>query len=189
MLGAIGLGIAETLFSGLEQRLQLFAITNDLALRRGPGAQAAAQWSHLIISIRLFRRDLGHAPFNAYLALQGWPEEGHGRKRPRRELLTLGALIVGEEGKALCIQALEQQDAAVRATVLIHRRQRHGIGLHWRLFGFHRITKPLVEQRKRLVRGLGFSQNLPCGFTVPIGQGLGFSALSLWFNSSVFRLV
>jgi hypothetical protein len=54
-----------------------------------------------------------------------------------------------KEGKALRIQALEQQDAAVRATVLIDRGQGHGVGFHRRLLGFHRIAKPLVEQRKR----------------------------------------
>src|SRR3546814_1518630 len=88
------------------------------------------------------------------LTLQRRPEKSHGRERVRGQMLTLCAVVVGEEREALGIEALEQQDPAVRAPQGIHGRQSHGIGLHRRLFGFHRVGKPLVEQRERLGRGL-----------------------------------
>src|SRR5471032_3492236 len=108
MLRAARLSVAETLLRGLEQSFKFQTIGNDTTLRGGPCAQTATQRADLIIGIRLFRADLDHPTFDAHLTLKGRPEERHGRERPCQQLLALGAVVIGEEGKALVIQPFEQ---------------------------------------------------------------------------------
>lgn len=107
------------------------------------------------------------------MALQGRPEESHGGKRPYGQLLPLGAVVVGEEGEALRIQPLEQQDAAMRAPLFVNGRQGHGVGLDRRLLGFHRLCEPLVEQREGLDRSLGFGQSVTGVVAAHVRQSLG----------------
>ena len=47
----LGCLVGEAPFGLCQQALQLAAVVNHPALRRGPGTQAAAQWAHLEISI------------------------------------------------------------------------------------------------------------------------------------------
>src|SRR5450830_1438639 len=70
VLGTVRLSVAETLLGDLEQVVQFFTVTDDLALRRSPRAQAATQGAHLEIGVRLFGRDLDHPALDAHLALR-----------------------------------------------------------------------------------------------------------------------
>src|SRR5476651_2617760 len=110
MFRAVRLSVAETLLGSLEQVFQLATTGDHAALGRSPGTEAAAQWPNLIVGVGLLRRDLHHPALDAHLTLQGRPEKRHGGERVRRQLLALGAFVVSEEGKAMSIQALEQQN-------------------------------------------------------------------------------
>ena len=82
------------------------------------------------------------------------PPEGHGRRRAARQLLPLGALVVGKEHKAPLIKALEQQRAQVRLPLPVDRCQHHRVGFG--TFHFNRLGKPFAEQGKGLGRRLSF---------------------------------
>ena len=123
------------------------------------------------------RSDLDHPPLDAYLTLKGWPEKGHGRKRALGQLLALGTGVVGEKGKTLFIQPLEQQYPTMRAPFGVHRGQSHGIGLDRWLLGFHRIAEPLMKQRERLERGLSLGQPVTGVVTSHIRQCLSHAPI------------
>src|SRR5690606_2365949 len=84
--------IEEALFGLHHQVFQLGAVPDHPALRRGPGTDAAAQRADLEVTVGFGSCDALHAPFNAHLALQAGPEEGHGGKRTGRQLTALGAV-------------------------------------------------------------------------------------------------
>lgn len=64
-----------------------------------------------------------------HLATQRLPMEAHGRLLLPEDLATLLAFEIGIEDKPLGIIALQQDHADVRQAMLIHRGQRHGIGI------------------------------------------------------------
>jgi hypothetical protein len=56
--------VHEALLGFRQQALQFLAATDHPALRRGPGAQAAAQRAHAVIGVGLFGGDFLHPPFD-----------------------------------------------------------------------------------------------------------------------------
>ncbi len=176
MLGTARRLVGETPLGVREQPFQLGAIGDDPALRRGPGAQATAQRTHLVVGVGFLGSDLLDVAFDAHLALQRRPEEGHGRPRIGRQLLALGAFVVGEEGEAALVEALEQEDTAMRIAVGVDGGQGHGVGFDRQALGLHRVVEPLAEQAEGIARGVGLAEAIAGVLAAHIGQGLGHGA-------------
>ncbi|MNE55403.1 hypothetical protein D3C80_1502340 [compost metagenome] len=176
MIGTGGRRIGEAFFGFRQQTLQFLASIDDPALRRCPGSQSTAQRTHAVVGGGFLGRDFFHPPFDPHLALQRRPEEGHRRQRTGRHLLPLGAVVIAEEGETALVQPLEQQDAAVRLALLVHRGQGHGVRFDRQLLGLHRVLEPLVEQAERFGWRSGFAESITGVFAAHIGQGLSHRA-------------
>src|SRR5208283_3381992 len=90
---------------------------NDAALRRSPGADARGQWTGGKVDFRFPRVELRRHAFDADLPLQLHPVEQQRGRRPGSELGPLATFVVGEEGEAAAVDALEQHDARRWRTV------------------------------------------------------------------------
>ncbi|MNZ96215.1 hypothetical protein D3C78_1153990 [compost metagenome] len=173
VLGTVRCGLHETLFGFAQQALELATPVDYPALRRSPGTQATTQRTHLEIGIGLFRRHFLHHPLDTHLTLQARPEEGHRGTRITQQLLALGTVVVGEEGKAAGVQCLEQQHATMRLPLGIDRGQGHRIGFHRQLLGLHRLVEPAMEQRERLQRRQLLGQSVPGIIAAHVGKRSG----------------
>jgi hypothetical protein len=88
-------------------------------------------------------------------------------------VLPFGAVVITEEGEATCIQAFEQQHPTMRASVVVDRRQGHGIRLDRQLLGLYRLGEPLLEQAEWFTRCLRLAQTITGVVAAHIGQGWG----------------
>src|SRR6266542_6017780 len=101
---AVGVARREPLQPLLEHR----SARDHLALRRGPGAQPAAERAGTEIRLGLLAADPLDAALDAHLALQGGPPEHQRRRGVRAELAGLAAPVIGVEHEAALVEALEQ---------------------------------------------------------------------------------
>ena len=76
----------------------------------------------------------------------------------------------------------------MRPAVLIDGGQGHCVRLDRRLFGFHRLSEPLMEQCERLSRSVGLGQTIAGVVAAHISQTLGHGAFLL-LKESVLGLI
>jgi hypothetical protein len=110
-------------------------------MREPSGARA-------VVRVGFFRRDLLHGALDAHLPLELLPEKNQRRRRVRREVMALAALVVGEEDQAALVGALQQADARRGPAVGVDRRHGHRRRLeHLRA---ERLLHPRVELPERV---------------------------------------
>src|SRR6476619_3281615 len=119
------------------------------ALWRDGGGDLAVAGPTREVGVRLLRREpLDLAP-DSHLPIELPPVDDQGGARVRRELVSLPALVVGEETKAVRAEALEQDHPGVRGAIRIDRGQGHRLRQRHR---GQRLLEPLGELLDRLVR-------------------------------------
>ena len=106
-------------------RCQGGPVSDLLALGAGGGRQLAPVGSASKVLVGLGCGDLGDRPFDPRLALKLGPKERHRREGIGREFLSLPALVVRVEDKAV-VQLAKQDDPVGWAAILTGGRQSTG---------------------------------------------------------------
>ena len=99
----------------------------DLALGRGPGAKTASLGPGMEVDITFFGRNLLNYSFHAHLPLELLPEEDEGCMRVCIQVISLCAIVVGEEDEAFIVHSFEQHYAGVRLILGIYGGKSHGV--------------------------------------------------------------
>ena len=89
---------------------------------------------------RLFFRNLPGRAGYAYLPTEGRPEEEQGDVVILFHLVRLGAFQIGEKHEAAVIEVFKQYGARRRSSLVVHRRDAHGIGVE--RIGFACFAEP-----------------------------------------------
>ena len=114
------------------------------ALGRCPSTYAAAGRAGLKIGVAFALVNLFNKALYTHLALQLFPEKNEGSMGVGINFAALVAVVIGEENKAACIQALQQDYAGVGLHTGIDSGQCHGIDLGDP--GGGRFVKPFTKK-------------------------------------------
>ena len=124
-----------------------------LRLARCPGADPALQGAAVVIGIGLFAFDAGDRTAHPDLSAQGFPVHHKGGVPGCRDLLALGAVIVGVKDKAavraLPLDVLQKDHAHVGHPAAVHGCKGDGVGVVG--FGLFRLGQPAACDVERVV--------------------------------------
>jgi len=115
----------KTRFGLGDARLEHFARSDHLALRRRPSADLTAALAPREIAIGPGLGRSLDAPLDAHLAVQASPKKDQRRMRVLLQLLAFVAAIVADEAQGSVAQALVKHGARRRASVRRGGRERH----------------------------------------------------------------
>src|SRR5260370_40500337 len=104
------------------------AAFDHFTLLRRPRAYSRSKRARREIRIAFFRTCLDDGALDTHLALGFDPVKQQTRARAAREFVTFAAEVVREEHYASVVDALDEHDPCRRATALVDRGERHGIG-------------------------------------------------------------
>ena len=122
--------VAELCFHLTKIRLQGSPIGHGGALRGGPGSQLAAPGAGLEIGFGFFPRSSADLTGYDDLSFEGEPGEEEGGARVGGQMLTLGALVVGEEYESPLIDPFQESGAGSWSPISVHGGDGHSIGLN-----------------------------------------------------------
>src|SRR5690606_443879 len=116
----------ETGFELGKPTLESSLIVKFTALHGSPGAELTAARSGGEVGIGLSRTEPGNDAFNTNLPLEWLPVKAHGSHRVTGEFLPLSSFVVGEEAKALLINAFDEEHAHSRPPAFAQGSQGKG---------------------------------------------------------------
>src|SRR5437899_2261172 len=102
--------VAEALGHLCHARIEHATCVDYLALTRRPGAQLAAHWARMKISLRFLTRGFRHFSADANLPVQFDPVKPQRRIRIGLELLSFFALVIGKKNEAVVVEAFQQNN-------------------------------------------------------------------------------
>ncbi|MNL61215.1 hypothetical protein D3C87_1851130 [compost metagenome] len=105
---------------------QKLAVWNYFALRRCPGADLASPGPHPEVFARFRVGSFFDFPFDTHLPFKLFPKESERYMWISFDLMSLFAVIIGEEGKASFIEVFQQHDTA-RWAAFEHSTEQHRI--------------------------------------------------------------
>ena len=127
----------------LRHRGRQIGLVDDPALRGGPGAELVPARPARPVSVGDVVANPSHRTAHAHLTFLLPPMKRQRRVGPSGEFLALGALEVRVEGKPALIHTAQQDRPGVRRSVVLHRRERHCVGLADP--GRDRLVVPVLE--------------------------------------------
>ena len=138
-----GAAVPIACLDGSEAGLERGSAFDGLALRRRPRPELRRARTAREIRGRLGGIERRRRALDAHLPLELGPEEKQGGGGVRRELASLAAMVVREEGEAAGVEHLEEDDAGRGPAVGTDGGERHRVGLVQ--LRFRRLGEPVLE--------------------------------------------